>query len=120
MKNAQPWEEAITNELKKAQQARAVGNEGKAGVCARRAAGAAIAEYVTRQNLPNAGSSAYDRLQFIASHSGSAPRAREISQHLILRVNEEFKLPIDADIISETQELVQILLGISLSVDDGE
>jgi len=117
MQKNQSRKDLIQAELKQAHQARAEGNEGKARVCARRAAGIAIAEYIERQNLPNPGSSAYDRLQFIASHPGATPRAREISQHLIVRVNEEFKLPIDADIIAETQELVQILLGFSLPFD---
>ncbi|MBC8505203.1 MAG: hypothetical protein ISR58_03145 [Anaerolineales bacterium] len=104
------WKIRLQNELEQAQTAREAGNEGKTRVCARRAAGIAIGEYLQRNNIPNSSSSAYNRLQFLASLPDSTPRTRQIAQHLMLRVNEEFKLPIDADLIAETRELVEILL----------
>jgi hypothetical protein len=117
MKKDLSWKDLIQTELEGARLARENGNQGKARVCARRAAGIAIAEYLERQNLPNPGSSAYDRLQFIASYPGVTPRAREISQHLIVRVTEEFNLPIDVDIIAETTELIQLLLDVTFPVE---
>jgi hypothetical protein len=105
------WQTQINSELEQAEASRLSGNEGKARVCARRAAGIAIGEYINRKGLPNPDLSAYDRLQFIVDLPGVSPRAREISQHLLLRVDEEFKLPIDADLIAETYELIKILLG---------
>ena len=78
---------------------------------ARRAAGIAIGEYLGSHDLPNPGSSAYDRLQFLSTLSGLPPRVIEICEHLLLRVNEEFKLPIEANLIAETKELAKLLLG---------
>lgn len=111
------WKTLVLAELEQAKTARQIGNEGKARVCARRAAGIAIGEYVANQNLPNPGRSAYDRLKFIASHPEVTPRAREISQHLILRVNEEFRLPAETDLIAETYELIQTLVDPSFSAE---
>jgi hypothetical protein len=105
------WKADFENELVMAKDARASGNEGKARVCARRAAGILIEEYLKDQGLPIPGPSAYNRLQFLITLPGLTQRAIEICEHLLLRVNEEFKLPIEADLISETYELADLLLG---------
>lgn len=105
------WLTTFQDELNIAKAARQAGNEGKARVCARRAAGIAIGEFLHRQGKPTLGPSAIDRLQFLITLPGISPRVIEIAGHLTLRVNEEFKLPINADLISETYELVELLLG---------
>jgi len=108
------WKTNFINELETAKVAREAGNEGKARVCARRAAGIAIGEYLYQKKLPTTGPSAYDRLVYIATLPGLSARVRRISEHLTLRVNEDFKLPIKADLISECYELVELLLGETL------
>lgn len=104
--------EEIGAEFEKALQARARGNEGQARVCARRAAGIAIREYLTRQGVqsPSTSASAMDLLNLIADESRLSPRLKLIAEHLTLRVNEEFKLPIDVDLIVEARELCEELL----------
>ncbi len=111
MNKNENWKVRIQDELEQAQAAREAGNEGKARVCARRAAGIAIGEYLKRKGLSTPGPSAYDRLQYLVSITDITPRSRQIAQHLMLRVNEEFKLPIDVDLIAEARQLVEILLG---------
>ncbi len=107
----QNWKSLIKAELNQAEAARVSGNHGKARVCARRAAGIAIGEFLRRGGIESPGPSAYDRLQFMSTYPEASDQIREICQHLILRVDEGFKLPIEVDLIAETYELVKALLG---------
>ena len=104
------WQRQIEAEFEKAEEARARGNEGQARVCARRAAGIAVREYLTRQGIRPASVSAYDLLNLLKADPQLAPGLRQIADHLTLRVTEEFKLPVDADLIAEAREFCQELL----------
>ncbi|MBT3391221.1 MAG: hypothetical protein HN413_12510 [Chloroflexi bacterium] len=104
---------SIEKEFQTAEKSRQAGNEGRARVCARRAAGIAAGEYFRVHAMSDPGPSAYDRLQVLASASEIEPRFREIAQHLILRVNEEFRLPAQIDLIAEARQLVAYLLEIN-------
>jgi hypothetical protein len=97
------WQAEIDSELEKAEQARARGNEGQARVCARRAAGIAVREYLIRQGMQTPGRSAYDLLNAVKTDPRLSPELQEIAGHLTLRVNEEFKLPVNADLIAEAK-----------------
>lgn len=105
------WQTEIQAEFEKAEQARARGNEGQARVCARRAAGIAIREYLTRQGIRPKSVSAYDLLNQIKSDPQLSPELKEIAAHLTLRVNEEFKLPVNADLIAEARQFCEELLS---------
>lgn len=100
----------IDAELEKARQARARGNEGQARVCARRAAGAAIREYLRRKGIHPPSASAIDLLTLIKDDPHLSPDLNLIADHLRMRVTEEFKLPIDADLIAEAQTFCDELL----------
>jgi len=100
----------IQKEFEKAEQARARGNEGQARVCARRAAGIAIREYLTRQGIRPPSVSAYDLLNLIKDDPHLSPDLKLIADHLTLRVTEEFKLPVNADLIAEAREFCEELL----------
>lgn len=104
------WQTEINVEFEKAEQARASGKEGQARVCARRAAGIAAREYLTRQGIRPPSLSAYDLLTFLKDDPGLSAELRRIADHLTLRVNEEFKLPIDVDLISEARRLCEGLM----------
>jgi HEPN domain-containing protein len=97
------WQTEIQAEFEKAEQARARGNEGQARVCARRAAGIAAREYLTRQGTRPLSVSAYDLLNLLKEDPRLSPDLRRIAEHLTLRVTEEFKLPVDADLIAEAR-----------------
>jgi hypothetical protein len=101
----------IRQELAIAVRARESGNEGKARVCCRRAAGIAIAEFMQRENIPVPGPSAIERLKFVARSLEMDDQIREIAEHLMLRVNEDFDLPIKVDLIEETRQLIEYLLS---------
>ena len=100
----------IASELQKAEQARARGNAGQARVCARRAAGIAIREYLIRKGIRPPSVSAMDLLNQIKQDPLLSPDLKLIADHLTLRVTEEFKLPINADLIAEARTLCDELL----------
>ena len=104
------WQSKIQAEFNRAEQARAKGNEGQARVCARRAAGIAIREYLTRKGVTPSSASAVDLLNLLKADPLLSPDLKLIVDHLTLRVTEEFKLPVDADLIAEARRLCNQLL----------
>ena len=105
------WQAQIESELEKAEQARARGNEGQARVCARRAAGIAVREYPNRQGIRPPSVSAYDLLNFLKEDPHLSTELRLIADHLTLRVNEEFKLPVEADLVAEARTFCKTLIS---------
>jgi hypothetical protein len=109
MENVNPQAQ-IDVEFEHAEQARARGNEGKARVCARRAAGIAAREYFVRRGQTIRTPSAYDLLKLLIEDPSLRDDLRQIAAHLTLRVDEEFKLPVDIDLIVEAKKLCEELL----------
>ena len=103
------WQTDMEAEFEKAEQARARGNEGQARVCARRAAGIAIREYLTRRGIRPPSVSAYDLLNLLKEDPNLSSHLKRIADHLTLRVTEEFKLPIDADLVAEARTFCEEL-----------
>jgi hypothetical protein len=101
----------IQVELTHAEEARAKGNEGMARVCSRRAAGIAIGIYLTHIGFSGFGPSAYERLNILKSLPDISPQAIETVDHLLLRVNEDHKLPIEIDLIEDARWLTVYLLS---------
>jgi hypothetical protein len=101
----------IRNEFDKAQQARINKNEGQARVCARRAAGIAIREYLTRNGTRVPSMSAYDLINLLKENTLLPLNLKLITDHLTVRVTEEFQLPIDADLIAEARVLCDWLIN---------
>ena len=97
--------EEIQNEFDRALKARANGNEGQARVCARRAAGIAIRDYLVRGGIRPPSRSAPDLLNLIKEQAALPPDRKLVADHLTLRVTEEFKLPIEADLVAESKLL---------------
>lgn len=111
MYSEQEWVRKFESEIANAQTARLAGNEGKARVCARRAAGLVAAEYLHRNLLPLSGPSAYDHLRRLQSLPGLPTQSTEIVERLLLRVSKDFNLPVQADLIDDALQLKRILLG---------
>lgn len=103
-------QEQLEKEFQQADLARVRGNEGRARVCARRAAGIAVREYLTRKGIRPGTSSAYDLLNLLKDDPLLSPGLKQIADHLTLRVNEEFKLPADIDLLAETRTFCDELL----------
>lgn len=109
------WQTQIQAEFQKAEEARARGKEGQARVCARRAAGIAVREYLLRQGIRPPSVSAYDLLNMLKEEPSlaSRPDLKLIAEHLTLRVTEEFKLPINADLVAEAKTFCEELSKIT-------
>jgi hypothetical protein len=101
----------LRNEFEKARQARINRNEGQSRVCARRAAGIAIREYLTRKGTRVPSMSAYDLINLLKEDALLPPDLKLIVDHLTVRVTEEFELPIEADLIAEARILCDWLLN---------
>lgn len=104
------WQTALQIEFDRATQARVKGNEGQMRVCARRAAGIAIREYLTRSGIQPPSASAYDLLNLLKEDPHLPPDMRLVADHLTLRVTEEFTLPVEADLVAEARLLCNWLL----------
>jgi hypothetical protein len=92
---------AIQIEIQNARVARTNGNEGRARVCARRAAGIALREYFVKHSLPVDGLSGYQLLQVFLKLPDIPTGARQNAINLTSRVTGSFQMPEDIDLISE-------------------
>jgi hypothetical protein len=99
-----PW--AVETELENAKRARLAGNEGRARACARRAAGIAARDFLTRHGVRSRDTSAYAALQALAAFPGLTPDLQSAAVRLTTRLTEKFTLPIDADLIAEARKLI--------------
>lgn len=105
------WKQKLESEFARAEQARREGKEGQARVCARRAAGIAIREYLTKNGKDIPSDSAYEMLKMLVEDTTQNVDVRQSALYLTLRVTEEFKLPMDIDLISEARRLCDALLA---------
>jgi hypothetical protein len=103
----------IAGELARGEAARSQGLEGRARVCARRAAGIAIREYLEQQGTPGSGTSAYDLLMELRNRSEIGPEIQDAAGFLVERVNEAFELPVDIDLLAQARWLAGELERIS-------
>lgn len=110
MSSTANWIEEFEDELHQAEAARSAGNEGRARVCARRAAGIIVGEYLRRRGIDFPDSSAYERLKLLTELSHVPPKAQELARHFLVRVTPERLLPIEADLITEARLLAEELL----------
>jgi len=92
-------------ELEAALRARKAGNEGRARVCARRAAGAVARKYLKGDREMNA----YEALLALKGVTGISPELWQAADHLTMRVNEIFRLPVDVDLLADARILCESL-----------
>ena len=104
------WQVQLELEFARAAQARAKDNEGQARVCARRAAGIIVREYLTRRGESITNPSAYELLQKLADDPTLTAGLHQSVIYLTMRVNEEFKLPANIDLVDEARKLYVGLL----------
>lgn len=109
--NSKQWMDYTNAELLRAEEARQAGNEGRARVCARRAAGHIIEEYRYRKGIRLPSESAYARIIHLAGQPDISPQAQEILKHLAIRIKPDHTLPVEVDLIVEVESLAMELLG---------
>lgn len=94
-----------------ADQARSQGNEGKARVCARRAAGIVADEYMNRRGISTPNATAYDRVRLLASWPNIPAGVNEVVEHMTTRVDTDYRLPEDVDLVADARWLAETLLS---------
>jgi hypothetical protein len=103
------WKVIFEKELAHGRSSRLEGNEGRARVCARRAAGIAIGEFLARHGFNHLPNSTYDRLDFLRNIPGQDPVIITLVDHFLMQVTSEHTLPVNIDLISESLRLIQVL-----------
>ncbi|MGD2163071.1 MAG: hypothetical protein PVI81_04075 [Anaerolineales bacterium] len=109
----QDLQKIISDELAIAQKSREQGNEGRARVCARRAAGWAVESiYVPDQgqSLPDA--NAYRFLIWFKECERFPQNLREAAGRLTARVDKDFKLPFKQDPIDDAKMIVDWIMSV--------
>jgi hypothetical protein len=112
MADPNQWLITYRNEIAMAENSRAKGNEGRARVCARRAAGAVLGEYFRRANITDPGPSAYARLKSLVDNTEIPEKLRQVSSHFLIKIDYDHNLPIQADLIAEAKWLAKKLLKV--------
>lgn len=104
------WLDKYEAELRQASSARENQNEGMARVCARRAIGIVIGEYLNKLGYQSPSNSAHARLRFLVALPNLPEDSREVAQHFLVKVDSDYRLPIDVDLLAEAEWLRQALL----------
>jgi len=113
----------IKKELLDGLNSQTIGNEGRARVCARRAAGWAIQEHLEQQGKPIPTTIALELIKYFATLKSHSEQVSQILHHLLLRVEKDsFKdeayYPIEGvDLVAEAHWLVQELLEIEFPLE---
>ena len=107
-------------ELAIAEKSRLSGFEGRARVSARRAAGIVIREYLHSQGTQGGSPSAYDLLQIMRSQPGLNPEIQQAIDYLLMRVDEDFQIPAQVDLIAETRRLIYHIVSLDTQQRPGE
>jgi len=100
----------VAREMEIADEARAAGREGRARVCARRAAGLAAMDLLEREGASPRGRSALDALKGIAEMQGLSPELRSAAARLTARVTEAFALPHGEDALADARAVIAACL----------
>ncbi|MEW6651202.1 MAG: hypothetical protein AB1453_13575 [Chloroflexota bacterium] len=103
----------VNQELARAENARLNQNEGMARVSARRAAGLVARAFLLARGGYPATLTVLDALNIIKSSPDMPYRVRKNAENLTLRINANFDLPVQVDLIAEAKALVEQLALLS-------
>lgn len=96
---------AIEQELFCAENARLTGNEGKARVCARRAAGIAVRAYFRAIGIAFSDPSAFALLNRFMQMESTPKHMKDIASRLLIRVNPDYSIPAKIDLLEDARQL---------------
>jgi hypothetical protein len=111
--------QAIHRELVDANRARIDGNEGRARVCARRAAGWAVSLTRSLNEKREIEANAYEMLQWLVQQVDTADDVRSAATRLTARVSLDHTLPFPEDPLEDARMVVEALLGLK-GVETGD
>ena len=109
--------ERVRAELERAERARSENNEGRARVCARRAAGWAVGFFFSKRSGGSVSRDALKLLEKYRDLEGAPENLRAAAGRLTTRVTQEHLLPHPTDPLSDARRIVRDLLD---SPRDGE
>lgn len=101
----------ITAELEAAVRFRKEGNEGRARVCARRAAGWAVGWYVEKYQLAETHSNALEHLRWLANYPHADSRLNEAARRLVTKLKPDGSLPFEYDLLDEAHLIIESYLA---------
>jgi hypothetical protein len=101
----------IQEELLLAKQSRMEGNEGRARVCARRAAGTAVQLFLEQKGLVGKGENIFKSLMVFGDVIDLPERIRRALFWLVKRVDEDYNLPPEIDLIEEAAVVLDYIEG---------
>jgi hypothetical protein len=101
----------IQEELLLAKQSRREGNEGRARVCARRAAGAAAQNYLLQAGVSDRKENVLESLHKMKQAMKLPEHVEKAIDRLLLKVDTDLSLPLDIDLISEAETVIQFILS---------
>lgn len=99
----------IQEELLLAKQSRSEGNEGRARVCARRAAGAAAQDFLRKIGIGDGAENALESLQTLKIELDLPDRVEKAIDWLLHRVDIDHNLPPDVDLILEAETVIRYI-----------
>ncbi len=101
----------VDKELATARQAAAAGNDGMVRVCARRAAGAAIAFWLQFNERPGWRADAMSRIRQLEADPSFPPDVRQAATRLIAKVTPQFSPQYSTDPIDDSSIIIRHILG---------
>ena len=109
----------VREELLLAKQSRLEGNEGRARVCARRAAGTAVKLYLKKTGFTIGSENALQSLDKLRSDPGLPTRVQSAINWLVQRVDQNNNLPEEIDLINEARIILDYIDLKDPSISDG-
>jgi hypothetical protein len=107
-----PYADDIQLELERAVQAMEEDNDGKARVCCRRAAGAAIRHWLGKQEAPPAwGHSAIVQLRTLATETTLPAAVQHAAARLTTTVAIDHSVPFENDPIEDAEIIIRHFVG---------
>jgi hypothetical protein len=108
------WRKRVDEALQLAEAAKARGNEGMARVCARRAAGWTVQEYLSRQGIDLQTTSVIKHIEYLARVDGIDPELKLYVEHMLVAkqkddLQSDSYFPVDVDLVAEARLLISML-----------
>jgi len=110
--------EQIEIELATAQAALQVGNDGKARVCARRAAGQALTWFLSEFPKGDWGKDAMQQLMHLRDDTSFPVEVREAAVRLTTKISQQFDYPFTNDPLADAQVIILYVQSLMERHDD--
>lgn len=116
-KSIEKQNEKVEDEFRQARHWRTEGNEGRARVCARRAAGWAVGYYRRRSSQTDGDDDAYKQLIWLKDQTNEDQQLSEAADRLCTKVREDFELPHDEDPLEDARVIIDGLQDLPASAE---